>query len=189
MPPQNGWALTSSRPCREIEADTLHQLHRRPAAAASTGKGPAGVGRRRQSRLPGQDRLEQIGQKARELIEQPVDRRDRPAGLVLVEQRLIGAGSEVFGLDRGNLALQAQYPFQHGQNGSEIVLRPGIPPHRLAFRASARLGLDERRSAPRPHAAGAAASRANWRAAIRRARRLQLSASASRSPISGAVRC
>ena len=50
----------------------------------------------------------------------------------------------MFPLDPADLALQAQYPLQKGQDGSEVILRSGISPHCLALGTGARLGLDER---------------------------------------------
>src|SRR5712671_293334 len=73
----------------EVESDALHEAHRYPALNLNRKRADRG-GRRRQSRLTGQDCFEQIGQKTRDLAEQAVDRLDRPSGLVLIEKSFVG---------------------------------------------------------------------------------------------------
>src|SRR5205823_13765178 len=85
----------------------------------------------------------QIRQERRNLAKQAVDCRHRAAWLILVEERLVRARSEMGALDYGDFALHAQHPIQQGKNSSEIVPQAGIAPHRLALGTSARLRLDE----------------------------------------------
>src|SRR3984893_14435073 len=126
----------------EVETDPLHKAHRYLTLDLDRKRANRG-GRRRQSRLTDQDCFEQIGQKIRDLVEQAVDRRDRPSGLVLIEKSFVGARLEPLRLDGGDLPLQAKYPLEPRQHGGEVVLWTRLPPHRLALRTGARLGLDE----------------------------------------------
>src|SRR5712671_3511985 len=126
----------------EVESDALHEAHRYPALDLDRKRANRG-GRRRQSRLTGQDCFEQIGQKTRDFVEQAVDRRDQPSGLVLIEKSFVGARLEPLRLDGGDLPLQTKYLLEPGQHGGEVALWTRLPPHRLALRTGARLRFDE----------------------------------------------
>ena len=174
---------------REIEADALHQRHRGAALRVDRERA-RGIRRRRTRRLAGERRVEQIGQKARDLVEQAVDHRDRAAGLVLVEQRLVRARRRArSALTAATSRSSAEHSFEPGQHGMQSHL-PGAPcATPLAF-ASRRATSPRRvRPGPRRHAASAAASRADWRAATGPSAAASPSASSSSSSISGAVRC
>ena len=155
---------------------------------ASIGNGPGGAGGGGSAAWRLERRLDQIGQKARDLVEQPVDHRDRAARLVLVEERLVGAGSEPLGLDGGDLALRRSTRSSPGSTAAKSLCRPRLAPHQLAFRAGARDGLDEI-AGHRGGMRAAAAHLAQIGALPLVRASASASASSSRSPISGAVRC
>src|ERR1044071_4491751 len=86
----------------EIEADLFYERHR-GAALSRDRERTQWRGRKRARGLARQSPIQQVRQKAGELVEQAIDQRRRAARLVLIEQRLVGAGPERLGFRRGHL--------------------------------------------------------------------------------------
>jgi hypothetical protein len=109
----------------KIEADPMHQGH--GDLALNIDRERTGRARQqRQRRLASEDVLEKTREKTRYFVEHQVYRRYRPARLVLVEERLVGAGPEPIGLDRGDVALHTEHLFQTREHSGEVALRPGL---------------------------------------------------------------
>ncbi len=86
-----------------------------------------------------QRRCDQVGQFAGKFSENRVDIRLPGAGVILVQQRVIGGKAKGFGLGRRDLARQGQDGFQFRQQPREItVLARGAPGHFTARRRAGR---------------------------------------------------
>src|ERR1051325_8864304 len=80
-------------PMSEIEADPFHERHR-GAALSRDWERTQWRGRKRARGLARQYPIQQVRQKAGELVEQAIDQRRRAARLVLIEQSPLGGGTE-----------------------------------------------------------------------------------------------
>src|ERR1041384_2334534 len=89
-------------PMSEIEADPFHERHR-GAALSRDWERTQWRGRKRARGLARHYPIQQAGKKPGKLVDQAIDQRRRAAGLVLIEQRLVGAGPERLGFRRGHL--------------------------------------------------------------------------------------
>jgi hypothetical protein len=117
---------------RKIEADPLHQ-GQRGATLQRDRERPWRFRRRRMRRLPGEHGIEQPREESGNRVEQAIDRGGRQPRLVMVEQRLVRAGAEGFGLGGGGFTGQREHALQTGQGHRKIVGWAGDAPHGFGF--------------------------------------------------------
>jgi hypothetical protein len=124
-------------PVREVEADRAHELL--PQRALRRGRErPLGRHGPRLARLLFQHPVDEIRQEPREAGEQFVDARGARAGLVLVEQRVVGREAARRAQRLRLFAREAQHLLERRQQHREVGGGPRRAPHRFARRARLR---------------------------------------------------
>ncbi len=98
------------------------------------GKGARDGGRRAGLILKRASLLDQTREFAAEPVEERIDLRPTKAGIILVEQGIVGGDPERGALAAADLPLQPKHFFQVGQQQREIAGRPRLPPHHLGPR-------------------------------------------------------
>jgi hypothetical protein len=128
---------------REIEAERLHR-GATEGALRGDGERPGRLDRRRLCRLLRDDAAHRVRQPLLQGVEQRVDPRARHAGLVLVDERVVGRDALVLGQPLRRLANQCQERLEVGGEAGPVVGRALRAPGVLAAHRGERAPLDER---------------------------------------------
>ena len=142
-PPQNGWWLTSRRPCWKSKP-TRFITSRPSQRCRSTGNGPRGTS----TGSPfcrSSARAMNPGRNARSSANRPIDLRRARPGLEAVQQGIVGRKTQPVGQRRRHLALAGDHLRQQRHHARPVVRRSQGPPGLLAAGLGQRAGLDQRR--------------------------------------------
>ncbi len=125
----------------EVEAERRHQSL---AKRLLPGRGKVAPERQRLD-LATEDALEKLRQELGERREQRVDLSGRDAGLVAVEERIVGRETECLALRRRLLAGEPHHLLERRAEQSEVGLLARLAPEHLGLRGGAHEGRDQLR--------------------------------------------